>query len=147
MFADACLNDPDEDPSAGLPMHHESMRTHRPIFNLLLDSLVGVEFGSTQDQEQWSLYDPGSDFDIQNGDFQLARMIGKYMRSGLRSPKWNDFLFAAQTDELGPLCEPYRHVAGQIEYNAGACAFAATVYCYWHVERLLLDHKELNSIS
>ena len=146
MIADSFLNDPH---SAGLPMHDESimhdesMRTHRPIFNLLLDSLVGPEFGSTQHQEEWSLYDPASDFDIQNGDFQLARMVGKYMRSGLRSRNWDAFFLAAQKGELGPLCEPYRGVAGLPEYNAGACAFAATVYCYWHVERLLLDHKEL----
>ena len=43
MFADACLNDPDEDPSGGLPMHHESMRTHRPILNLLFDSALLTE--------------------------------------------------------------------------------------------------------
>ena len=144
MFADACLNDPDKDPAGGLPMHHESMRTHRPILNLLFDSLVGVEFGSAQHQEEWSLYDRDSDFDIQNGDFELARMVGRYMRSGLRSQKWDEFFLAASDfDKLGPLSGPYRHVADQVEYKAGACAFAATVYCYWHVERLLLDHKEL----
>ena len=140
MFADACLNDPDKDPAGGLPMHHESM--HRPVVNLLLDSLVGVEFCSAQDQEEWSLYDSSSVFDIQNGDFELARMVGGYMRSGLRSQKWNEFFLAAQDeDELGPLYGPYQHVADLEEYKAGACAFAATVYCYWHVERLLLDHK------
>ena len=115
MFADACLNDPDKDPAGGLPMHHESMRTHRPILNLLFDSLVGVEFGSAQDQDEWSLYLSGSDFVIQNGDFELARMVGRRGADRLAKP----FETRVQDGEARGARVPWRCLCDRLAADAG----------------------------
>jgi hypothetical protein len=129
-----------EDPTGGLGLHAH----HRPVFNVFLDAMTGVVFQSPQSRDDWSSYDVNQDFE-RSHEFGLAQVIGAYLQRGeVSSPVLDSFHQALRApDQADPLAY-FQELQALQALQAPALMRVVTpslgaIYCYWRIERELLN--------
>jgi hypothetical protein len=125
-----------QDPTGGLGRYPAN---HRPVFNVFLDAMTGVEFQTAQSEEIWSSYDVNRDFE-RSQEFGLAQAIGAYLHRGeVKSPVLDLFDQDLRYHSAGPLAYFQQLQALQAPALMPVVkASLGAIYCYWRIERELL---------
>jgi len=74
------MGSPDAAEGALAPPQMQQLPPHRPVFNLMLDAMTGVLFGSKADKDIWNGYDPAVDFE-RGREVGLADVVGSFLHT------------------------------------------------------------------
>jgi hypothetical protein len=125
------------DPTGGLGRYPAN---HRPVFNVFLDAMTGVEFQTAQSEETWSSYDVDRDFE-RSQEFGLAQAIGAYLHRGEVKSRVLDLFDQDLRYPAGLLAYFQQVQALQVPaLMPVVTASLGAIYCYWRIERELLYH-------
>jgi len=111
------MGSPDAAEGALAPPQMQQLPPHRPVFNLMLDAMTGVLFGSKADEDRWNGYDPAVDFE-RGREVGLADVVGSFLHTR--------FHISSNSPKISHVCRIGSRVLGAI-----VCLRLCLCLCLW----------------